>query len=214
MTALAERLRLMVVTDRRSAGARSILDVAAAAVGAGATAIQLRDKALPARDLCLLGEALVALCHARGALCLVNDRLDVALACGADGVHLGQDDLPLARARAIAGAHFVIGVSAGLPDEARRAAAEGADYLGTGSVFATASKPDAGEPIGPEGLERVVLASTLPVVAIGGITSGNARQAMTAGASGVAVISAVMGAADPAGATRALLAAVAREGGH
>ncbi len=214
MTNLATRLRLMVVTDRRSAGGRPVLDVAAAALSAGATAVQLRDKTLPTRELCRLGEAMVALCHDRGALCLVNDRLDVALACGADGVHLGPDDLPPARARAIAGAALVIGVSAGLPEEARRAAAEGADYLGTGSVFATASKPDAGEPIGPGGLGRVVLASALPVVAIGGIGPANAARAIAAGAVGVAVISAVMGAADPAAVTRALLHAMGGERGQ
>lgn len=207
---LAQRLRLMVVTDPGPARDRSVLDVVAAALAAGATAIQLRDKHLAGRELCRLGDALVALCQRHGALCLINDRLDVALACAADGVHLGQEDLPADRARAIAGPGFVVGVSAGIPAEARAAAAAGADYIGTGSVFATGSKPDAGAPIGPKGLAEVARASALPVVAIGGIDARNASQAIAAGASGVAVISAVMRAPDPGAATRGILAALER----
>ena len=206
---LGVRLRLMVLTDDGAAAGRSVLEVAAAALGAGATAVQLREKTLGGRELCRLGDALVGLCRAHHALCLINDRLDIALACGADGVHLGPDDVSPDRARAIAGPDFVIGVSAGLPEEARRAAAAGADYVGTGAVFATGSKADAGDPIGPSGLARVVSACPLPVVAIGGISTANAGQAIAAGAVGVAVISAVMAAPDPAAATRALLAAIA-----
>lgn len=205
---LTAGLRLMVLTDAVAARGRPILDVAGEALAGGATCIQLRDKGMGGRELCRLGEALAALCHARGALCLVNDRLDVALACGADGVHLGQDDLPVARARAVVGPDLIIGLSAATPEEARRAAADGADYLGTGAVFATASKADAGEPIGPGGLARVVAACPLPVVAIGGISAANAGAAVGAGAAGVAVIAAVMGADDPRGAARAILAAV------
>ena len=193
-------LRLMVLVEEPL--------VAAAALRGGATAIQLRNKAASARDLCAAGAALRAACAERGALFIVNDRLDVALACGADGVHLGQDDLPAALARRIGGPGLVIGVSAASPEEARTAARDGADYLGAGSVHATATKADAGPPIGLAGLRRVVEASPLPVVAIGGIGAGEAPGAVGAGASGVAVARAVVGAPDPAAAAARLRAAL------
>jgi thiamine-phosphate pyrophosphorylase len=187
--ALRRALRLMVlVEDAR---------VAAAALRGGATALQLRAKTLSTRDLCTAASALRALCARHGTLFLVNDRLDVALACGADGVHLGQDDLPPELARAVAGPNLVIGVSAATPEEAWAAARGGADYLGVGAVYATRTKADAGAPIGLDGLARVVAASTLPVVAIGGIGAEGAAAAVRAGAAGVAVVSAVAGAPDP-----------------
>ncbi len=205
---LASLLRLMVITDRRAAGDRGVLDVVRLALAGGATAIQLRDKDLTGRDLCRLGDRLADLCRDSGALFIVNDRLDVALACGADGVHLGQDDLPVARARALMGAGHVIGISAPTPEEAQAGERDGADYLGVGAVFATSSKGDAGEPIGPAGLSRVVAACSLPAVAIGGVNASNAALAVTAGAVGVAVIAAVMAAADPQAAAARLLASV------
>jgi thiamine-phosphate diphosphorylase len=201
--ALRQALAVYVITDRGSQRGRGEVEIAEAALAGGATAIQLRGKELATRELCTLASALRSVCARHGALFVVNDRLDVALACGADGVHLGQDDLPVAAARRLAPA-LVLGVSAATPEEARAAAAAGADYLGVGSVFATGSKPDAGAAIGPEGLGRVVAATSLPVVAIGGITANNAVRALATGAVGVAVISAVVAAEDVEGAARAL----------
>jgi len=122
----------------------------------------------------------------------VNDRLDIALAASADGVHLGPEDLPVRAARRVAGPGLLIGASTGTPDEALVAWEEGADYLGCGSVFRTRSKADAGEPIGLQGLEAVVVAVPLPVIAIGGITPENAPSVWRSGAAGVAVISALL----------------------
>lgn len=205
---LRRRLGVYVLTDRQAARGRPQLALVAAALRGGATAVQLRDKTASGRELHALARGLAELCAARGALFLVNDRLDVALACGADGVHLGLDDLPAAAARVIAGPDFVIGASAATPAEVAAAEAAGADYVGVGPVFATGSKGDAGEPIGPEGLAAVARSAGLPVVAIGGLGADNAHLALEAGAAGVAVISAVMGAVDVTGACERLAHAV------
>ncbi len=200
---LRERLALYVITDRGLARGRDEVEIARAALRGGATAIQLRGKDQDARRLCELGRALLLATRAAGALLFVNDRLDVAQAIGADGVHLGQEDLPCGEARRIAGPGLLIGVSAESPALAQAAERDGADYLGTGSVYATSSKADAGAPIGVAGLAKVVAATTLPVVAIGGITAAQAPACIAAGACGVAVISAVIGAEDPEAAARA-----------
>jgi thiamine-phosphate pyrophosphorylase len=142
---------------------------------------------------------------------IVNDRVDVALAIDADGVHVGQDDMPAPLARRLLGAGRILGVSAGTVEEALQAQADGADYLGTGDVYGTPSKADAGAPIGVAGLAAVARAVAIPVVAIGGIQVGNAAAAIRAGASGVAVISAVVGAPDPEAAARALRGIVERQ---
>ncbi len=200
---LRERLALYVITDRGLARGRDEVEIARAALRGGATAIQLRGKDQDARRLCELGRVLLLATRAAGALLFVNDRLDVAQAIGADGVHLGQEDLPCGEARRIAGPGLLIGVSAESPALAQAAERDGADYLGTGSVYATSSKADAGAPIGVAGLAKVVAATTLPVVAIGGITAAQAPACIAAGACGVAVISAVIGAKDPEAAARA-----------
>ena len=146
-----------------------------------------------------------------GALFIVNDRLDVALAAGADGVHLGPDDLPVKDVRRVADARsgvadtFIVGYSTDTTDEAARAEAEGADYLGVGAVYATANKSDAGDVIGLKGLRHVVKAVSIPVVAIGGITPERAPAVAKTGACGSATIGAVMSAAEPAEAVRELL---------
>lgn len=203
-------LSLYVITDRSLARGRDEVAIVRAALRGGATAIQLRGKGQDARPLCELGRALLLETRTHGALLLVNDRLDVALAIGADGVHLGQDDLPCADARRIAGPGLIIGVSAESAELARKAERDGADYLGVGSVYATSSKADAGAPIGTEGLARVAESTPLPVVAIGGIGIANAAPCIDAGAQGVAVISAVIGTEDPEAAARALAAAIRR----
>ena len=203
---LAERLRLIVITDAALAAPRSVLEVVAAALAGGAPAIQLRDKAASAGELLTTARALRELTRPAGALLFVNDRMDVALAAGADGVHLGPDDLPVAAVRRCAPPGFLIGYSTDDPESARRAVREGADYLGCGAVYPTGSKPDAGAVIGLERLDEVARAVAAPVVAIGGVTPARAREVATTGAAGVAVIGAVMGAPDPAGAAAALLA--------
>jgi thiamine-phosphate pyrophosphorylase len=183
------------------------VDIVTAALAAGAPAVQLRAKAASARELLELGRAVLPAACERRALLFVNDRLDVALALGADGVHLGDDDLPLAAARRAAPHGFLIGASADDPEVARRLVNDGADYIGCGTVYATTTKPDVGEVIGLEGLDRVARAVDVPVVGIGGITVERAAEvAARTRAAGVAVVSAVMRAVDVEGTVRGLLA--------
>jgi thiamine-phosphate pyrophosphorylase len=204
---LAGRLRLIVVTDPDLARPRSVVDIVTAALAAGAPAVQLRAKAASARELLELGRAVLPAARERGALLFVNDRLDVALALGADGVHLGEDDVPVGAARHAAPDGFLVGASADDPEVARRLVDDGADYIGCGTVYATATKPDAGEVIGLEGLDRVARAVDVPVVGIGGITVERAQEVATrTRAAGVAVVGAVMRAADVEGTVRGLLA--------
>ena len=182
------------------------MDVVTSALAAGAPAVQLRAKAASARELLALGHAVLPAARERAALLFVNDRLDVALALGADGVHLGEDDLPVAAARRAAPDGFLIGASADDPDMARRLVADGANYVGCGTVYATTTKPDAGDVIGLEGLDRVARAVDVPVVGIGGITVERANEvAARTQAAGVAVVGAVMRAADVEAAVRGLL---------
>jgi thiamine-phosphate pyrophosphorylase len=202
---LSARLRLIVVTDPDAGSGRETLDVVRAALRAGAPAIQLRWKEASAREMVALAAAIRETVVRTGALLLVNDRVDVALAAGANGAHLGDDDLPVEAARRIAPPGFLLGVSAGTPERARRGVADGADYVGTGPVYATGSKRDAGEPVGAEQIRRVAAAVPVPVVGIGGIGPGGAGDVVRAGAAGVAVISAVMRAADPEAVVRMLL---------
>jgi thiamine-phosphate pyrophosphorylase len=207
MSALAERLRLVVLTDP-DCGGRAVLDAVRAALRARAPAVQLRGKEMGAREMTALARALLAETRAAGALLFVNDRVDVALAAGADGAHVGQDDLPAAAARRIAPPGFLLGVSAETAELARRAEADGADYVGVGPVYATASKPDAGGAVGVARIAEVAAAVRIPVVGIGGIDAAGAGPVIRTGAAGVAVIGAVMRAPDPEAATRALLSAV------
>lgn len=204
---LHRRLRVLVITSPRPAGGRPLLDVLADCVAAGATAIQLRDKRASARDLVALARATRTVVGDAPVLLTVNDRLDVALAAGADGVHLGPDDLPVDAARRVAPPPFVIGYSTDDPDEARVATRAGADYLGVGAVYGTTSKAGlADEAIGPDRVRAVRRASGLPCVGVGGVTPANAAAIFRTGA-GVAVLSAVMDAPDPGAVVRALLAA-------
>jgi thiamine-phosphate pyrophosphorylase len=194
------------VTDAHLARPRSIVDVVGAALAAGAPAVQLRDKDASARELMELGRTLLPLARERSALLFVNDRLDVALALGADGVHLGPDDLPVAAARRAIGAGFLIGASSDDPETARGLVADGADYIGCGAVYGTTTKKDAGDVIGLAGLDRVARAVGVPVVGIGGITVERSAEVATTRAAGVAVVGAVMTAADVGAAVRGLLA--------
>ena len=209
---LGRRLRLIVITDEGLARPRSVEAVVAAALDAGAPAIQLRAKEATARTLLEVGGRLLRLTRDAGALLFVNDRVDVALALGADGAHVGPDDLPVAALRAAVPGGFLLGASADDPHVARRLVADGADYIGCGTVYATSTKADAGEVIGLEGLERVARAVDVPVVGIGGVTVERSAEVAGTGAAGVAVVGAVMAAEDPGAAVRGLLAAWAEKG--
>ncbi len=203
---LAGRLRLIVIADRGAAAPRSLVDVVDAALAAGAPAVQLRDKAASARQLHETGLTLLPRVRKAGSLFFVNDRADVALALGADGVHVGPADVPVARLRTAVPDDFLIGTSTDDPIRARELVEDGADYIGCGAVYATATKPDAGEVIGLDGLDRVASSVSVPVVGIGGITPDRAAAVARTAAVGVAVISDVMAAPDVEEAVRGLLA--------
>ena len=202
---------MTVITDEVLARPRALSGVVREALAGGAPTIQLRLKSASARELLEAAQTLMPVVRSAGALFIVNDRLDVALAAGADGVHLGPDDLPVKDVRRVADARsgvadtFIVGYSTDTTDEAARAEAEGADYLGVGAVYATANKSDAGDVIGLKGLRRVVKAVSIPVVAIGGIPPERAPAVAKTGACGSATIGAVMSAAEPAEAVRELL---------
>lgn len=199
---------LIVITDRalleRASGA-SLADAVRAAAAGGATIVQLREKETGGAEFLRLADEVCLALEGSGCAFTVNDRLDVALACGAHGVHLGQEDLPLPRAKAVAGDRLGFGVSAGRPEWAARAAAEGADYIGVGPAYPTGSKPTGRPPLGAEGLVKVLTAAPgIPAVAIGGVDAENLAPLIDAGARGVAVIAAVMGAPDVERAAREL----------
>lgn len=199
------QLQLVVVTDAALASPRSIVEVAREALAGGCRAIQLRAKHETARAILEQARALRDLTRSRDALLFVNDRVDLALAAGADGVHLGPGDIPLACARDWAGPFLALGYSTDDPEEARQAVAQGADYIGCGAVFGTTTKDVGGEAIGVERLGEVARAVPVPVLGIGGISEENVDAVTRSGASGAAVVRAVMGATDPRAATARLL---------
>jgi thiamine-phosphate pyrophosphorylase len=198
-------LRLVAITDNVRDGQAGLVDRARAAVRGGATCIQLRLKDVSARDLVGIARELASSVDVP---VIVNDRADVAIAAGAHGVHLGPDDIPPTAVRKFAPRGFIIGASVG--SDAEIANARGADYVGIGPVFATASKSDAGTAIGPAEFSRLAVATGLPAVAIGGINAANARLAIDAGAAGVAAIAALFGATDPRVAARELASAIGK----
>ena len=201
--------RLYVVTDRHEAAGRDLEEIVAAAAQGGAGAIQLREKDLSARDLYALGARLQGALAPYGVPLLINDRLDVALALDAAGVHLAGHSLPTAVARRVLGAGKLLGVSTHSVEAARCAAEDGADFIVFGPVFTTPSKVAYGPPQGLQHLTTVVRAVRIPVLAIGGIDHTNLPQVMQAGAYGVAMIRAVLAAPDPYQATQQLRAAFA-----
>jgi thiamine-phosphate pyrophosphorylase len=198
--------RLHLLTDARIG--RDALGIAMRALAAGAPVVQLRVKGCTDRELYDLGLRLVAACRDHGATCIVNDRVDIALAIGADGTHLGADDLPVAAVRRIAGAGHLIGGTSREPGHAARLVACGADYLGVGPAYTTSTKDGLPAPLGPTGVGAVARAVNVPVIAIGGITADRVAPLMAEGAYGVAVVAAVSDAADPIAATTELLKAV------
>ena len=177
-------------------------------IAGGATLIQYRDKIHGDREFLDTGRRVRDIARAASIPFIVNDRIDLALALDADGVHLGQEDTEAGRARALIGPDRILGISAGSVEEARRAVAAGADYLGVGDVFGTATKNKEEGPIGVDGLREVARAVSVPIVAIGGVTLENAPLAIRAGAAGVSVISAILFAPDSRAATEALVRAV------
>jgi thiamine-phosphate pyrophosphorylase len=205
---LAPRLALHVLTDREWSRGRDMLSVAAAALDGGATVIQLRHKTASTRVLIEEGLALRVLTRERGALLIVNDRVDVALAVEADGAHVGQDDMPARFARRLLGPDRILGVSAANMEEAEEAVAGGADYLGVGPIFPSLGKTDAGPATGVHLLTGLAERFATSLVAIGGITAENAAEVVRAGACGVAVITAVVYAENITAASRQLRIAV------
>ena len=195
---------LYLVTDRALARGRPLADVVRAAVAGGVTCVQLREKEASAREFAAAARELVALLRPLGVPLIVNDRIDVALAAGADGVHVGQQDLSVADARRLGPPGWIVGVSAESVEDAVRAEREGADYVGASPVFATPTKTDHAAPLGLDGLRLLRAAVKLPLVAIGGIHAGNARETVRAGADGLAVVSAIVAADDPRAAAEIL----------
>ncbi len=193
----------MVITDPVLLQGRDPVHVCRAAVRGGATMVQVRWKDARPNETLALARALAA---ALPVPVLVNDRVDVALAAGAAGTHLGQDDVPLDALRPHVPPDFVLGASVGSPAEAERARGWRADYWSVGPAFATANKPDAGVPLGDAGFAALARLAPggVPVIAIGGITAGNAASLARAGAAGIAVLGAILGAPDPETAARAI----------
>jgi thiamine-phosphate pyrophosphorylase len=205
-------LTLYVVTDRILSRGLGHLEVARRAVAGGADVVQLRDKELSGAELYELAGRMRDIVHGAGKLFIINDRLDIALAAGADGVHLGQDDLPVAAARSVAPG-LVIGASVRSVEEALRAEREGADYVAVSPLFDTGSKHDAGPGHGLLTLREVSKAVSVPVIGIGGIDRSNVTDVIASGAEGVAVISAVVSQPDVAEAARELRSLVVQAKG-
>lgn len=201
----ADDSRLYLITDRHQTGGRPLLDVVHAALVGGVRLIQLREKDLCSADLYRLALEVCDLTRSYGARLLINDRLDIALASGADGVHLGVGSLPVDVARRLLGPHMVIGYSAHGLAEVQQAQADGADFVTFGPVYATPSKAGYGEPCGVTQLAEAARILKIPVFALGGIKTANSAAVMATGASGIAVISAILSAADPQAAAASLL---------
>ena len=198
---------LYVVLDRAAAGGRDLVDILDAALAGGSRLIQLREKEWPSGRVLPLAERLRARCAAAGATFIVNDRVDLAVAAGADGVHVGQDDLPARAARPLLRAGMILGVSTHSVAQARAAQADGADYVAVGSMFPTRSKAEF-ELVGTELLRKLRGEIRVPLIGIGGITHANVGEVIAAGADGVAVISAVCAAADPRAAAERFVALI------
>lgn len=195
---------LYLVTDRSLSRGRATVEIVRAAVAGGVTCVQLREKSCGTREFIEEARALAAVLRDAGVPLIINDRVDIALAAGAAGVHLGQRDMALADARRLGPAGWIIGISAESVEDAIRAEREGADYIGVSPVFATPTKTDTAPPLGLEGLRAIRAAVKIPLVAIGGIHTGNARDVIRAGADGLAVVSAIASADFPQTAAAAL----------
>lgn len=196
---------IYLVTDDGCLQGRALLDCVREALDGGVTLVQYRAKTASSAEMYAEALQLKALCDSFKVPLIINDRLDIAMAVGAAGVHLGQDDLPCAAARKILGEDYIIGVSAHNPAEAKAALQSGADYLGCGAVFGTATKADV-KKLGTEGLTAICREKGLPVVGIGGVTADNYREVRAAGADGAAIVSGILAQPD----IRATVRAIAR----
>ncbi len=201
-------LTLYLVTDTRLCGERGVVETVRLALAGGISAVQVREPYATTRQLCALSVAVLEVLTGTGVPLIINDRLDVALAVGADGVHLGQGDLDPEDARRLGGPDLVIGLSVSTLEQVAHAASlpsGSLDYLGVGPVQATATKPEAAAPLGLSGTAQLVAASPLPCVAIGGVGAANAAAVRGTGVAGLAVVSAICASTDPAVAAAALL---------
>lgn len=188
---------LYLVTDGSMTQGRPLGEIVSEAILGGAGIVQIREKKANMRDFLRTAETIREITRTHNVPLIINDRVDIALAIGADGVHLGQDDMPYEKARALLGPQAIIGLSVTNPDQARQADSWDLDYLGIGPIFFTRTKEDLKKPIGFEGLEKIAAISRHRLIAIGGIKSDTAARAISCGASGVAVVSAIMSAASP-----------------
>ena len=200
-----EQLKLYLVTDRKIAGDRKMEDIVKEAAEGGVTMVQLREKDICTRDFIDLAIRLKAVLKPFGIPLLINDRVDVALASGADGVHIGQSDMPYRMARALLGRDSIIGLSVENMEQVMAAESLDVDYLGVSPVFATPTKTDTAEPFGLDGLRKAAAVSSHPLVGIGGMNARTAAGVMDAGADGIAVVSAIVGAESPERASEELL---------
>ncbi len=213
MEKIAFDCRLYLVTDRRWLGGRELEDVVEEALQGGVTLLQLREKDISSRDYYDLAVKVKERTDKYRVPLIINDRLDIALAVGAAGVHLGLDDLPVPAARRILGEERIIGASAATVVEALRFEAEGADYLGVGAVFPTATKPG-NEEVGFADLRRIKAAVRIPVAAVGGISAAHVDDVMATGVDGVAVVSAIMAQENIGAAARQLATLIDRYRGY
>lgn len=204
---LRDRLSVYYVADPEQTD-RDVLELVSEALAGGATAVQLRAKQMDGRQMFDLAVRMRERCAAAGAIFLVNDRVDIAVAAGGDGVHVGVNDLPLPETRALVGRNMIVGYSPVGRASVQNSGELGADYIGIGPVYATGSKPDAEPPLGLEGIAALVAVAPVPTVAIGGIQLTTAGSVIQAGVDGIAVISAIQGAEDARAATAALALAV------
>jgi thiamine-phosphate pyrophosphorylase len=195
---------LYLVTDRGLARGRSNLEIVTAAVDGGVTIVQLREKDCPTLELIEQAQSIKAYLKARNVPLIINDRVDIAQAVKADGVHLGQTDMPLEAAKRILGAEMIIGISAESIEDALAAEKGGADYLGVSPIYATPTKTDTAPALGLKGLRDIRKAVKLPLVGIGGLNRDNAADVIRNGSDGVAVVSAIVAADDPEAAAREL----------
>ncbi|MDR2798619.1 MAG: thiamine phosphate synthase [Treponema sp.] len=200
----AQNFLLYLCTDRILSLGRPITEAVEAAIAGGVTMVQLREKEVSTGEFYRIALDVRTVTRHHHVPLVINDRLDIALAVSAEGLHIGQSDLPLSVARRLAGNRLFIGFSASTVEEARRAQAEGANYLGVGAVYPTGSKADAGEAIGLNRLAEICAAVNIPVVGIGGINAANAAEVMKTGAAGIAVISGILSKPDIQDAARNL----------
>ncbi len=202
---------LCLIADVEAAGRRKMTALIDKAVGGGATLVQLRSKKLSSRHFLELALQTSEVLRRKNIPFIINDRLDIALASDADGVHLGQEDLPLHLARKLLGRHRIIGITVNMISEAIEAEAGGANYLGVGPVFFTATKERLKPVLGLERLKAIRKKVGIPILAVGGINAQNAAEVMATGVDGIAVVSAILGSKDVRGATRELLRAIRKK---